>query len=225
MRRALWAAAVVVAAAALITPLVATAKKDTSNPDLTIEVDPTIQTWPRQVTVTGRLQGQDRANQTITVQANPHPFSGPYEDVGTTTTDANGDYTLRVKPEEHTNYRAVAKDVTPRETSGEILVKSRMKITRRVDDRTPVDGQTITFSGRVGPAHEGQHVFLQRRRPSGSWKTVTSTPLGPEQADQTSIYSEEIVANRDGRWRAKVKADENHRGNKSHSIRINVQGE
>ncbi len=225
MKRALSAAVAMTALAALIGPLGApAAKKDTSNPNLTIEVDPTIQTWPRQVTITGRLQSKDRANKTITVQANPHPFSGPFKPVGTTTTDANGDYTLRVKPDEHTNYRAVA-DVTPRETSGEILVKSRMKITRRVDDRTPVDGQTITFSGRVGPAHEGQHVFLQRRRPSGSWKTITSTPLGPEQADETSIYSEEIVANRDGRWRAKVKADENHRGNKSRSVFIDVQGE
>jgi hypothetical protein len=225
MKRALSAAAALTAIAALLVPLVATAKKDTSNPDLTIEIDPTIQTWPRQVTVTGRLQGPDRANQTITLQANPHPFTGPFDDVDTATTDANGDYTFSVMPEEHTNYRTMANDVNPKETSGQILVKSRMKITRRVDDRTPVDGQTITFSGRVGPAHEGQHVFLQRRRPSGSWKTVTSTPLGPEQADETSIYTEEIVAKRDGRWRARVRADENHRGNKSRSVFINVQGE
>ena len=57
MKRALSATVAVVATAALITPLVATAKKDNTNPDLTIEIDPTIQTWPRQVAVTGRLQG------------------------------------------------------------------------------------------------------------------------------------------------------------------------
>ena len=224
MKRALTAAVAITALAAFIVPLGATAKKDTTNPDLTIEIEPTIQQWPRSVTVTGRLGTQDRANQTIELQANPHPFNGPYKEVETTTTDANGDYTFTVAPQEHTNYRTVA-DLNPDETSGEITVKSRMKITRRVDDRTPVDNQTITFSGRVGPAHEGEHVLLQRRRPSGTWKTMTTTPLGPEQADETSIYSEEVVAKRDGRWRARIKADENHRGNKSRSIRINVQGE
>jgi hypothetical protein len=224
MKRALLAVAAIAALTALIVPLGATAKKDNSNPDLSIEIEPTIQVWPRQVAVTGRLGAPDNDGKTITLQANEHPFQGPFDDVETTTTDSNGDYSFSVKPEEHTNYRTVA-DVTPKETSGEITVKSRMKITRRVDDRTPVDGQTITFSGRVGPAHEGEHVFLQRRRPSGTWKTMTSTPLGPEQADETSIYTEEIVANRDGRWRARVKADENHRGNRSRSIRINVQGE
>ena len=222
MKRALSAAAAITALAALIVPLGATAKKDTTNPDLTIEIDPTIQTWPRSVTVTGRLQTQDRANQTIELQANPHPFTGPFKEVDTTTTDANGDYTFTVAPQEHTNYRTVA-DLNPDETSGEITVKSRMKITRRVSDRTPVEGQTITFSGHVGPAHEGDHVLLQRRRPSGTWKTFTSTPLGPEQADETSLYSEEVVAKRDGRWRAKIRADENHRGNKSRGIRIDVQ--
>ena len=224
MKRALSATVAVVATAALITPLVATAKKDNTNPDLTIEIDPTIQTWPRQVAVTGRLQGPDRAGKTIELQENPHPFTGAFKEVETTTTDANGDYTFSAQPQEHTNYRTVA-DLNPDETSGEILVKSRMKITRRVSDRTPVEGQTITFSGRVGPAHEGQHVFLQRLRPSGTWKTITSTPLGPEQSDETSLYSEEVVAKRDGRWRARIKADENHRGNRSRSIRINVQGE
>jgi hypothetical protein len=223
MKKAVWAAAAITALAAFIVPLGATAKKDNTNPDLTIEIEPTIQTWPRQVTVTGRLQGQDRANQTIKLQANEHPFQGQFEDVETTTTDANGDYTFNVQPEEHTNYRTVTEGVSPKETSGEITVKSRMKITRRVDDRTPVAGQTITFSGRVGPAHEGEDVLLQRRRPSGTWKTIMTTPLGPEQADKTSIYDEDFVINRDGRWRAKIRADENHRGNKSRGIRIDVQ--
>ena len=221
MKRALSATVAVVATAALITPLGATAKKDNTNPDLTIEIDPTIQTWPRQVAVTGRLRGPDNAGKTIELQENPHPFTGAFKEVETTTTDANGDYTFSAQPQEHTNYRTVA-DLNPDETSGEILVKSRMKITRRVSDRTPVEGQTITFSGRVGPAHEGEHVLLQRMRPSGTWKTVMTTPLGAEQTDDTSIYSEDFVAKRDGRWRARIRADENHRGNKSRSVFINV---
>ena len=223
MKRALSAAAAMTALAALIAPLGAAApKKDTTNPDLTIQVDPAIQTWPRKVTVSGRLQGPDNAGKTITLEANPFPYSGGFDDAGTTTTDANGDYTFSVQPQEHTNYRTVA-DVNPKETSGVVNVESRMKITRRVSDRTPLEDQTITFSGRVGPAHPGDHVIIQRRRPSGSWKRMTSIPLGPEQADNTSIYSEELEVHRDGRWRAKILADEDHLGNKSRSVFINVQ--
>jgi hypothetical protein len=224
MKRALLATAAVVAMAALFAPLGSAApKKNTENPNLTIQVDPAIQTWPRKVTVTGTLKGQDNANQTITLQADPFPFnSGPFKDADTTTTDANGDYTFSVQPQEHTNYRTVA-DTTPKELSGVVTVRSRMKITRRVDDKTPVEGQTITFSGHVGPAHPGEQVFLQRRRPSGTWKTMDSTQLGPEQSDKTSLYSDDVVAKRDGLWRAKVKADADHRGNKSRPIKINVQ--
>ena len=224
MKRALSATVAVVATAALFAPLGSAApKKNTENPNLTIQVDPSIQTWPRMVTVTGTLKGPDNAGKEITLQPDPFPFSqGPIKDVDTTTTDANGDYTFSVQPQEHTNYRAEA-DVTPKETSGVVTVRSRMKITRRVDDKTPVEGQTITFSGHVGPAHPGKDVLLQRRRPSGTWKTITSAACGPEESDQTSIYSKAFVAKRDGLWRAKVKADADHRGNKSRPIKINVQ--
>jgi hypothetical protein len=224
MKRALSATAAIVATAALLAPLgTAAPKKNTDNPDLSIQVDPQVQRWPRSVTVTGRLGGQDNAGKEITLQADPFPFDqGPLKNVDTATTDANGDYTFTTKPQEHTNYRTVA-DVTPKEISGVVTVRSQMLITRAVSDRTPVDESTITFSGHVGPAHEGSDVIIQRRRPSGTWKRMATTPLGPEEAGGTSAYSQDIVIHRSGRWRAKIKGDEDHRGNKSRSIFIDVQ--
>jgi hypothetical protein len=228
MKRALLAIAAAAVSVALLAPLVATAdhrpghKPKEPNPDLSIKAEPDIQRWPKTVTISGRLRGQDRANKTIELRANPHPFSGPFGRVATTTTDANGDYTFTHRPDEHTRYRVVA-DLNPDETSGEVEVKSRMKVTRRVSDRTPSDGETITFSGRLGPAHPGHEVRIQRRRPSGTWKTMTSTPAGPAGPTNHSPYSTEVRINRDGVWRAKVRADENHRGNKSRRIRIDVQ--
>ncbi len=226
MKRALSASAAAAATVALLVPLVASAEhrpghKDRTNPNLSIGADPVVQVWPRQVEISGRLQGQDNANKTIELQANPHPFPGPFNEVATTTTNSQGEYTFMHRPDEHTIYRVVA-DLNPDEMSGEVTVRSRMKITRRVSDKTPPDNSTITFSGRVGPAHPGQHVLLQRRRPSGTWKTMTSTPLGPAQSDSTSIYSEEVQINRTGVWRARIRADENHLGNKSRRVRIEV---
>ena len=227
MKRALFATAAVAASVALLVPLVATADhrpghKDTTNPNLSIAADPLVQVWPRQVTISGRLSVPDNAGKTIELHANPHPFPGPFDQVATTTTDAQGDYSFRTRPDEHTVYRVRA-DLNPDETSGEVTVRSRMKVTRRVSDRTPADGQTITFFGRVGPAHEGIEVLIQRRRATGTWKTMTTTPAGEADANNHSPYSVDLEANKDGMWRARVRGDENHRGNRSRGIRIDVQ--
>ncbi len=223
MKRVLSAAVAVLAVGALLAPLAATARKNNSNPNLTIEASPGVQVWPRQVTISGTLHGPDNAGKTIELGENPFPLTGGFKSLGTTTTNDKGEYSFQVTPQEHTNYRARATDVQPPEVSGAVTVHSRMKITRRVSDRTPPDGGTITFSGRVGPAHEGNDVLIQRRRASGTWKTMTSTPLGVAQSDGTSLYSTEVEVSRDGVWRARVRADEDHFGNKSRRVRINVQ--
>ena len=225
MNRTLFATVATVATAALIVPLVATAdhRPGHKNPALTIEADPNVQVWPRLVTISGTLRGPDNANKTIELDANTYPFSGGFTSVGTTTTNDQGDYSFQqVKQQNHTTYRTRATDVQPRETSAEEIVRMRMKITRRVSDRTPPDGGTITFSGRVGPAHPGMNVLIQRRRPSGTWRTMTAAPLGQQLTDGTSAYSTEIEMNRDGTWRARVRADADHFGNTSRRVRIDV---
>ena len=221
MKRALSAAAMM-AMVALLVPLMATARKNEANPNLTIEATPGVQVWPRQVTISGTLKGPDNASKTVELGENPFPLSGGFKPVGTTTTDDKGDYSFQVVPQEHTNYRTRVTDVQPAEISGAVTVRSRMKVTRRVSDRTPPDGGTITFSGRVGPAHEGMDVLIQRRRRNGSWRTMTTAPLGAEQSDGTSLYSTELEINRDGVWRAKVLSDADHLGNKSHRVRIDA---
>lgn len=223
MKRALSAAVAVLAVGALLAPLAAPAKKNNANPALTIEAQPGVQVWPRQVTISGTLRGPDNAGKMIELGENPFPLTGGFKSVGTTTTDDKGDYSFQVTPQEHTNYRTRATEAQPPEVSGAVTVRSRMKITRRVSDRTPPDGGTITFSGRVGPAHEGNDVLIQRRRPSGTWKTMTSTPLGAAQSDGTSLYSTEVEINRDGAWRARIRSDADHFGNKSRRVRFDVQ--
>ena len=228
MKRALSATVAVGASVALLAPLVATAdhrpghRANPPNPDLSIAAEPDVQRWPRQVTISGRLHGPDNTGKTIELGENPHPFTGGFRSVGTTTTDAQGDYSFQVRPEEHTNYRVRTVGIEPPEVSAVEAVRSRMKITRRVSDKTPADGEEITFSGRVGPAHEGLHVLIQRRRPSGTWRTVTSTPLGEADADNHSPYSTDVQINRDGVWRARIRGDENHLGNKSRRVRFEV---
>ena len=118
MKRALFALIAVAATGALLAPLVATAKKNDANPDLSIAADPDVQIWPRQVTISGKLHGADHAGKTIELEENTYPLTtGGFKTVGTTTTDAQGDYSFKVMPQEHTLYRAMTNGIQPPEVS------------------------------------------------------------------------------------------------------------
>ena len=229
MKRALLTTAIAAGAAALLVPLVATAdhrpghEKSDKNPSLSIAADPNPVLWARPVTISGKLKGNDNANKTVELQENPFPFPGPFKELATTTTDAQGDYKIQALPAEHTNYRVVAQTAPP-ETSGEVTVRVRMRINRRVSDRRPDKGDRVTFSGKVAPAHDGLTVRLQRKRPSGSWKTVGRTTLEDAGADdrQNSVYSINKKIRRKGVYRARVQKHDDHLGNKSRKIRVRI---
>jgi hypothetical protein len=235
MKRALSATIASAATVALLVPLVATADhapghKDGPtgpNPDLTIEADPNIVPFGKTTTISGRLRGQDNAGKTIELGENPFPFrdNDPFRPVAETTTDANGDYSFQVTPELNTNYRVRTQGLQPEEEiSGPVFVRVKMRITRSVDDRTPERGQLVTFSGKVVPEHDDLNVLLQRRRPSGTWRTLAQVALDPGPAtENSSVYTHQIEVNRDGVWRAKIKRDADHLGNRSRRIRIDVQ--
>ena len=235
MRKGLFSCAAVAAGLALGVPLVATAdhrpghdkggQPDGANRELTIKVEPSPVRFGRSVTISGTLRGPENAGKPVELQENPHPYPGPFEPLATATTNDRGNYSFRVAPSEHTKYRVVqpvqgASDIA----SGEVLALVRMAVTRRVDDHTPRRGQTVTFTGTVGPDHDGRTVYIQRRRPDGTWRTKAMTVLddaGPTRPDE-SVYSRDLRIYRDGVYRALVRADANHLGNKSRRVRLDV---
>jgi hypothetical protein len=225
MKRTLFAAL----AAALVVPLVALADhrpghdKGTTSPNLSIKAEPDPVRFGKTVTISGKLRGSDNTGKTIQLQEDPFPFNGVFKNTATATTDAQGDYSFQERPEQHTQYRSVAK-LNPDQTSEALTVQVRKQITRSVDDRTPADGQMVTFSGVVRPAHDGMTVIIQRRRPSGTWKKMATTTLQHVAAGDESSYSAEVQINRDGVWRTRVKADDDHLGNKSRRVRLDVPG-
>jgi hypothetical protein len=52
---------------------------------------------------------------------------------------------------------------------------------------------------------------------------MESARLGAADSTNHSPYSAEIEMNRDGVWRARIRAHADHFGNKSRRVRINVQ--
>ena len=226
MKRTLLAAL----AAALVVPLVALADhrpghdkgEPSPNSDLSITADPNPVRFGKAVTISGKLRGSDNTGKQIQLESNEFPFSGQFKREGTATTDAQGDYSFTETPDQHTQYRTIA-NLNPDQTSETLTVQVRMRVTRSVDDRTPARGQMVTFSGSVFPAHDDMTVFIQRRRPTGTWKTMATTTLEHGEGDQ-SDYSQAVEINRDGVWRTRVKKDDDHLGNKSRRVRLDVPG-
>ena len=229
MNRTLIAAVAAVATVALTVPLLASAAKKppknptTPNANLTIAADPNPVPFGKTTTITGKLHGADAGNKTIELGENPYPIDAndKFKPVATTQTDANGDYSFTVTPELNSNYRVRTKNVDPEQISGAVFVRVKMRITRSVDDTTPAVGQMVTFTGKVAPAHDDLNVLIQRRRPTGTWRTITSVGLDPGPGNEdTSVYTSQVEIKRDGVWRARIKRDEEHLGNRSRRIRI-----
>jgi serine protease len=231
MRKTALTATVVAIGAAIAMPLGASADHkpghnpggDGGNPELTISATPNPVLWANAVTITGRLRGPDNGGKTVELQSNPFPYPGPYETLASKTTDAQGDYSFQAVPARYTDYRVVAR-TSPDVTSGEVRARVRMRINRRVSDTTPDVGQVVTFTGRVAPAHDGRTVYVQRRNARGVWRTKASATLvdSGDAKPANSAYSAELRVNRDGVYRVLIRRDEDHLGNKTRRVRLDV---
>jgi len=77
-----------------------------SGDSLTIAASPNPITFGGATTVSGALEGTSNANQPVFLQAQAAPFTGAFQDAGTTTTDASGHYSFKdLKPALNTKYR------------------------------------------------------------------------------------------------------------------------
>jgi len=96
-----------------------------------------------------------------------------------------------------------------------------LRVSLKVSDRTPRPGQRVRFSGVVRPPQDGSSLLIQRRKRNGRFRTVARTKLrnaGP----RVSAYSRRLRVFRDGVFRARVPAGDDHRGGTSRRKRVNV---
>jgi hypothetical protein len=191
---------------------------------LTLTATPLRVTFGSSTTLAGKLTGgKNAAGQAVTVQADAYPVDGRYVDVGSTTTDANGDWHLAQAPTALTRYRAQAKTAPPA-TSDTADVGVRLRVTIRVSDRTPSRGERVRFHGTAGPAHDGKPVLVQRRTSTGSWRTVARTTLRDAGTDVSS-YSRRVRVRRSGTYRIRaLPQDGDHLRGTSHPRRLTVGG-
>jgi hypothetical protein len=207
-------------AAAASLPLGAAAQKPGDN-KVTLTASPNPITFGKPTALSGKVTGPDHGGVTVTLNADPFPV-GAAAPAATTTTDANGDFQfIGLMPDRNTRYGVRAKTSPPVESAAvDVLVRVRVKL--RLSDRTPRAGRRVRFFGTAAPQHDGSVVRIQRRRATGSWKTVGLTLLR-DAGDARSQYSRRLRIRRDGTYRARVIAtDGDHRSGTSRRHSIDV---
>jgi len=177
---------------------------------LTIAAAPNPVVFGGTVTITGQLKGNTAANQAIELQEKPAPCSSTvaFAAVATTTTRADGTYTILRQPTVNTCYRVVTK-TTPPEVSATVTVAVRISLSIRLSDTTPRRGALVRFSGLAKPAHDGRAVLIQRRLSTGAFRTIARTTLR-DAGDTASRYSRRVRIYTTGTYRTAVLADGDH---------------
>jgi len=207
-------------AAAAALPLAAAAHKPPNN-TVTLAASPNPITFGKPTALSGKVTGPDHGSVAVTLRADPFPVGGATVSV-TTTTDANGDFQFTgLKPDRNTRYSVRAKTSPPVESPAvDVFVRVRVRL--RLGDSTPRIGQRVRFFGTAAPQHDGSVVRIQRRRTTGSWKTVGLTLLR-DAGDARSRYSRRVRIRRDGTYRARViVTDGDHRSGTSRRRSVEV---
>jgi hypothetical protein len=168
------------------------------------------------ITLSGKLTGSNVGGRNVRVQADELPLDS-FSNAGNATTNATGDWSLVVKPNANTRYRARVGNLE----SANLDVTVMPKVSLRLSDRTPRIGQRVTFSGRVCPEHDTVTIALQRRSSTG-WKTIASPVLADIPNVACSSYSVVKRVRRNGRFRARFLGDADHAASNSRVKRARV---
>jgi hypothetical protein len=184
--------------------------------NLTLAAQPTTVTFGRAVTLSGKLTGANNAGRQVNVRSDPFPFD-TFDNAGSATTNAQGDYTLAQSPTVNTRYQARSGN----EESAIVTVLVRPRVSLRLSDSTPRRGQRVRFSGRVCPEHDGSRVAIQRRSRAG-FRTVARATLRDIPGATCSRYARRLRVRRDGTYRAVIRGHGDHATGVSPRRRANV---
>jgi hypothetical protein len=167
---------------------------------LTLVAKPSRVAFGNAVTLSGKLTDQNAAGRNIVLEADEFPYEGNFRNVGNTTTNGGGQYSLATKPAKNTRYRARQGN----RTSPVVTEAVGLRVSLGLSDSTPTAGQRVRFSGKACPEHDGAIVRIQRRRSNGSYGTVKTTSLKDIPGSTCSKYSTRVRVSSDGRFRTVV---------------------
>jgi hypothetical protein len=139
----------------------------------------------------------------VSLDGAPYPYTSFANNIATTTTSSNGEFSFTRRPRLNTRYRVRVGNLSATTT---VLVRQRVSLF--LSDSTPRRGQIVRFSGRSCPTHDGAVVSIQKRTSTGSFRTVRRTRL--REASRCSVYSRRLRIYTDGVFRTVVARDADH---------------
>jgi hypothetical protein len=127
------------------------------------------------LTISGRLSGTAVANQAVTLQSRPFPFTRGFTNVGTARlSDAGGAVSFLIPPfTVATQFRLAISGAY----SAVMSVEVRPKITLRV---RRIKGHRVRVTGVVHPGNATGGVSIQRRTAGGSFVPIKRVALSPQ---------------------------------------------
>lgn len=195
------------AAACLAGAPAAVAQKPGPNPGptaITVNPTPLTTTFGSPFVITGQITKGAKANQVVTLQADPFPYGDGFQRVADTRTNSEGAYSFVRTGDRNTNYRVrsgtARADLAVRVRS--VVSLSATAVARR--------GRLVRFSGTVTPAHTGRFVRLQRRNPAGVFVTIRSARLLPSAVAGRSFYATSLRVFSTGYYRVVHYYDGDH---------------
>jgi len=168
------------------------------------------------VTLSGKLTGQNNSGRTVIVEKDEFPFDS-FANVGTTQTNATGDWTFSDKPAANTRYRA--RSGTADSKTVDVMVRPAISLS--LSDRTPAVGQRVRFSGQLCPEHDDISVALQRRFGT-QWRTIRTMVLKDIPGGTCSSYSKRLRVRKTSAYRVHFNGDADHVAGNSRVKRARV---
>ena len=188
---------------------------------VTLEAKPAIVVFGSATVLSGRVTGKDSSGVRVGLARDPFPYGNGFLDLGEATTANNSQYSFTTSPTVTTLYRAVAK-TSPPVTSSLVTVRVRPRVGLRLSTSAPNAGGLVRFSGSVHPAHDGRTASIQKRSATGRWVTVARTTL-VDAGTTRSAFSRRLRVQRDGVYRVKVAAHDDHLNGLSRLRSIDVR--
>jgi hypothetical protein len=182
---------------------------------LSLSAAPNTVKFGRSVTVSGTLTGRNNTGRTVTLLEDSSPFD-QLTNVGSASTDAQGNYSFVRSPTANTNYQARQGGVE----SPTVTVAVSPRVSLRFGDRTPAAGKRVRLRGRVCPEHDGGSLQIQRRKADKRWRTVARVVMAD--AGTCSSYARRLRVRRDGAYRTFFAGDSDHAAARSRVRRIDV---
>jgi hypothetical protein len=180
-------------------------------------------TYGRSAVISGRVTGPKSGGVQVVLQAQPYPFTAPFQATGAVTSaGSDGRYSFAVAPRLRTRYLVVAK-TAPSVTSVAVAVSVRYAVSFFVSSAIVHRGALVRFSGSVRPAANGRTVYIQRRSSTGVYHTVAKTVLLGTSSSTRSSYSKRLRIFASGVYRVRILGHAAYATSNSSSRRITVR--